>query len=81
MRETVRTVQELRQKADLSPKDRIALYLDLPGPLKEITERHEDLLKKEVNAKSVEWKRTEKFSAEMETKLEDKPAWLALRKI
>jgi isoleucyl-tRNA synthetase len=81
IREIVRTVQELRQKAACHPRDRIALMLELPERTTNILQRNEKLLRQEVGAKEVQYFRSGKFTAELETRLLDEPAWLAVRKI
>ena len=81
MREIARTVQELRQKADLEPKDKIVLYLDVPAAAKNAVSKNESGLKSDVGAKTIEYGRSDKFIAEAITKLEGGEAWIAIRKI
>ncbi|MDE2018802.1 MAG: class I tRNA ligase family protein [Patescibacteria group bacterium] len=81
LRELARMVQELRQKAGLEPKDKIALYLELPAGIRATVQKNELPLKSDVGAGLVEYKRTEKFDAEEETKLENDPVWVGIRKI
>ena len=81
LRELVRGVQELRQKAGCEPKDKVVLMLEFPEELLAIIRRNEKKLLSEVNAKSAEYARSEKFTAELETKFEGLPAWFGLRKI
>ena len=81
LREIARMVQELRQKAGLEPKDQIALYFDLPPDVKNAVIKHGQQLKSEVGAKLVEYKRTEKFDAEEQTKMEGQEVWVGIRKV
>ncbi len=81
LREVARMVQELRQKAGLAPKDKIALMLDLPPAARDAIMKQEVALRSAVNAKSVEYGRSEKFSAEEMAKLENQEIWVALRKV
>ncbi len=80
LREVVRMVQELRQKAGLKPKDEIILFAVLPAEVRLILHKKEALLKKETGAREIEYKKSEKFDAEEATKFEDKEIWLAVRK-
>jgi isoleucyl-tRNA synthetase len=81
MRELARTVQELRQKAGLQPKDKIALLLDLPAATKDSVVKNEKALKADVGASIIEHGSTDKFTAEATTKLEEQEAWIGIRKI
>ncbi|RJQ29459.1 isoleucine--tRNA ligase [Candidatus Parcubacteria bacterium] len=80
VRELIRAVQDLRQKAELRPKDRIILMLSLPENIAAMALRNEAFLKKEVGAKAVQYKKSEKFGAETETKIENWGVWLGIRK-
>lgn len=81
VRELARAVQELRQGADLSPKDKIALFMELPAELANVAKKNEGLIKREVGAKTLDLKRTDKFNSEISTKLDGADIWLAIRKI
>ena len=81
LRDLVRLVQGLRQKAAYRPQDRISLAMELPKALKSVVSRNEDFLKREGGAAELEYIKTSKFEAEAETKLEGAPVWLAVRKI
>ena len=80
LREFIRMVQGLRQDAKLEPKDKIVLSAELPKEFLYVAEKNEAFIKKEVNAKAIEYHRTEKFDIELETKVDGSPIWLALRK-
>ena len=81
LREVSRMVQELRQKAGLSPKDEIALMMHLPEPIQSAIVKNENILKSDVGAKSIEYKKSEKFTAEEETKIEGQEVWIGIRKV
>ncbi len=81
LRELTRTIQGLRQDAKLEPKDRIALMMDGDKELAHIVEENTDFIKRETNAASVEWKRSEKFEVEFDTKLDEAKLWIGLRRI
>ncbi len=52
IREIIRNIQELRQKANLTPKDKITLYLDFSKNL-DFLKTKKDFFKKETNASQV----------------------------
>lgn len=81
IRELLRLVQDLRQASNCQPKDKIILLLELPADLLPVVQRNEKLLKNEVNAKAIEYRRSVKFTAELATKFEDQEIWLGLRKV
>lgn len=81
LRELMRTIQGLRQDARLEPKDTIALMMEGDKEFASIVEKNTALIKKETNAASVEWKRSEKFDAECDTKINESDIWIGLRKL
>jgi isoleucyl-tRNA synthetase len=81
VRELVRMVQGLRHDANYVPKDRIALMIEAPAIMRSVWEKKVELIKKDVGAKSVEFKKSDKFDAELNTKLDDQPIWVGVRKI
>ncbi|MEK9194270.1 MAG: class I tRNA ligase family protein, partial [Patescibacteria group bacterium] len=80
-REFVRMVQGLRQDAKLEPKDAIVLLVQTPEELNFVLKKNETILKKEINAKNIEYGRSDKFTVELETKLDNWPIWVGLRKL
>ena len=80
LREFVRLVQGLRKDAGLEPKDKIILLADLSDELRHVINKNESFVKNRVGAKSIEYKRSTKFDVELETKLDEWPIWLGLRK-
>ncbi len=81
VREFVRLIQDLRAKAGLSAEDRIVGMLELPESLRKIIDKNEDLFKEEVGAESISYKKSEKFLAEIITKLEGEEIWVGVRKV
>lgn len=81
LRELTRMVQGLRHDANYVPKDRIILMLEGSGIIGHIINRNVEFLKKEVGAKSIELKKSDKFDTELESKLDDQPIWIGVRKI
>lgn len=80
VRESVRMIQGLRQDAGYEPKDRIALFVD-SAALGDMIKRHEDLLKKEVGAKSVVFApEAEHIDAYSELVLDGDRIWFGIRK-
>lgn len=80
MRELLRAVQGLRHDAKFNPGDAVALYMEAPTELKEIVEKNLTAFKKDVKAKTLEFKKSSKFDAELASKLEEWPVWLAIKK-
>ncbi len=80
IRELVRLTQELRQKANYEPKDRIKAMLELPEELRTVIQKNEKLFAKEIGAEEIELKKSEKFGAEIQTKIQDKYIWIGIIK-
>lgn len=80
LREITRTIQDFRQDMKLKPQDIIMLFLDGPEELKIIISKYGETLKKEVKAASIEMKRSPKFDAELETKVDEMPVWIGIKK-
>lgn len=81
LRELVRTAQDLRQKAGLEPKDSIALFLELPEPMRGIAARNEAFLKKEIGAREIQYKKSEKVKAGAKVDFDGEKAWFGIRKV
>ena len=80
VRESVRMIQGLRQDAGYEPKDRIALFVD-SAALGDMIKKYEDLLKKEVGAKSIVFAQDpEGIDAYSELVLEGDRIWFGIRK-
>lgn len=81
LRELIRMIQGLRQDAKLEPKDTIALMAEGDKELEHIVENNEAYIRKETGAVFFEWKRSEKFDAELDTELDELKIWIGLRKL
>ncbi len=81
VREFVRAIQDLRQKAGYEPKNRVYLYIESSTEMEHILGRYLSELKKEIGAKNIEFRRTEKFDVEIETKIDDQKIWIGINKI
>jgi len=81
VRELVRAAQGLRHDAGLKSKDVVFLMAVLPEEFKRAVEsRRADILKG-VNAKDIQFGKSEKFDAEISTKINGQEIWLGLRKL
>jgi isoleucyl-tRNA synthetase len=80
-RDIARMVQELRQKAELQPKDRIAIFLALPEEAATAIRASERTFMSDLGAKSISYIRSDKFDAEESGKWEGKEIWIGLRKL
>ncbi len=81
LRDFVRVIQDLRQEAGLNPKDAINLYIGAPLELGLMLNSNAASLKKEIGAKNIEFKKSDKFDAELQTKFEGQEMWLGIKKI
>ncbi len=81
MREFIRKVQELRQKAALQPKDIIAVAFDVPPPVRDAITKNEAFVKTEIAAKMINIGRSDKMNAEETIKMEGAESWIGIRKI
>lgn len=81
IRELTRAIQDLRQRAGLKQKDRIALSAQLPAEIRLILQRKESFLLKEIGAETIDYKKSEKFDAEADAKIAEYDVWLGVRKI
>lgn len=81
IREIMRMVQDLRAAANFSPKDEIALMMELPKELQAVVLKNEKLMKKDLGVREMKYQRSDKFEAEIITKIEQKEVWIGVRKI
>lgn len=81
LREIVRLVQDLRQEAGFTPKDLIVLMVEMPKQIAEVIGKHEAFLKQETNVKEIQYRKSQKFDAEIESKIGGASFWLGVRKI
>ena len=80
MRDLVRVVQELRQGAGYMPKDKIELFVSA-STFDSVITRYEKEFKNEVGARTISLTRTDKFDAEIMTKVDGQDLWLAVKKV
>ncbi|MCL4399835.1 class I tRNA ligase family protein, partial [Patescibacteria group bacterium] len=80
VRELIRMIQDLRQDGGFTPKDRVVVMLEASQDLNSVVLKNKSILQKEVNAKDVVLKKSDKFDVEFETKFESSPIWLGLKK-
>jgi isoleucyl-tRNA synthetase len=80
IRELMRSIQDLRQKATLKPKEQMVLMLEFPLALRDTIQKNEKMLMASVFAHSIEYKKSEKIDAEAETKIGEASVWLGIRK-
>ena len=79
LRDFIRLIQGLRQKAGYQPKDKIYLFIEAAEYFKEILNRHLEEFKSEVGAKNIEFQRTEKPDAEEEAKIDSQKIWAGIK--
>lgn len=80
LRELTRTVQGLRQDAMLEPKDEITLFVETGEELRHVIQANEETFARDVGTKRIEYKRTDRFTLEFETKIDGMDIWIALRR-
>jgi len=81
VRELSRAVQGLRADAKYQMSDEIVLILAGNEQFSDLVQRHSIQLKKAVNAKTIELTKSEKADAQLETKVDEQPVWIGVRKI
>lgn len=79
VREFSRLIQELRQEAGLKPKDVIVTYIET-RVFADILQRHRREFDKTTGTAVLYFKRTDKFDAEIETRVNDKAIWIGIKK-
>lgn len=80
LRELVRMIQDLRQDAGFRMRDTITLSIDATEEIAFIVNKNEVRLKNDVGARAVLLQRSEKFDAEIETKLDEWNVWIGIKK-
>ena len=79
LRELVRQIQDLRQKANTKPSDKIHLVLEASEEMRVVIQKNEKFLKQEVGAKIITFERLTKTRAKCEVKLDGELIWLGIR--
>lgn len=80
LRELTRAIQDLRQDAKLQPRDVVELYIETSEELNFVVTKWNNELKKSVNAKNILFSKPKVFHAEIETKIDEWPMRLAIKK-
>ncbi len=82
VREFTRLIQDLRKEANLKPKDNVMIFIESHVDLEKMLVNNLTTLKNDVNASSIEFKRTDKFDIELTGgKIDSYGFWVGLRKI
>ncbi len=81
LREFLRSVQELRQKADLNPQDTVQIYVTAPAPFMAFLTKHESQIKKDIRAKGIQQKRVAHADAEADLVFDRHKVWLGVKKV
>jgi len=81
LRELMRIIQGLRKEAGYTPKDKIYLWLELPKEIESAINKHLNDFKEKIGAKTVEFRRTEKIDAELESQIDNKKIWIGIKKV
>jgi len=81
LRELTRIIQGLRKETGYTPKDKIYLWLEGQKEIEFAVNKYLNDFKEKVGAESVEFRRTEKSDAELETKIDDQKIWIGIKKI
>ena len=83
IREVIRNIQEMRKKANLTPKDRILIQYSALPSLSDILKKNQNTILKETLANSLEFISKEKasFDEEKEIMINQEKLWLAIKKL
>src|SRR5262249_29987607 len=80
LREFLRSIQELRQKAHLNPGDTIDLYVTGPDAGIAFLRKHEKQIKSDIRAKSIQQKRVAHAQAEDQLTVGKWKVWAGVKK-
>jgi len=81
IREVMRQIQELRKTANFTPADKITIFAQTEGDLKPAIEKHQQTIIKETKAVALEFSKPAKPAAQIETKIDNQPLWLGIKKL
>ena len=81
LRELVRIIQDLRKEAGYTPKDKIYLWLEGPKEIEFTLNKYLKDFKEKIGAENIEFRRTDKFDAEIETQIDSQKIWIGINKI
>ena len=79
LRDLNRTMQSLRQKAELKVNQKVDIYFDGPADIVEWIRAQGVAFKANVGAREMIFKRTDKFDALEEMEVDGRPVWIALK--
>jgi isoleucyl-tRNA synthetase len=83
VREIIRHIQDLRKKAGLTPKDKIAIYYSGDNSLAQILEKNKNDILEQTRADKIESSSFDKasFDKDKSIKIDEAEFWLAIKKI
>ncbi len=81
IRELVRTIQDLRQSGGCVPKDKIEVWISGDKNIEAMVFENQSSIAKDVGAKKVSIGKIDKFSAEIETKIDSSPVKIKIKKL
>jgi isoleucyl-tRNA synthetase len=81
LRELARITQDLRQKARYQPQNKIILWIEAPKEISNLIKNNLKSFQNKIGAKKIEFCRSQKFDAEINTKIDSINIWLAIKKI
>lgn len=80
LRDLIRVIQDLRNKANLKSENKINLFIEANQGLRNIIEENKKIFLYEVDAKKLEFKKINKFLIEFNGKLGDFNIWIGISK-
>ena len=80
VREIMRRIQELRKTAKFTPQDKITIYIQDEGELKNAIEKHQAMIVGETKALGIKFEKPAKISAQIETKIGNQALWVGIKK-
>jgi len=80
VREIIRNIQELRKTAQYTPADKITIYFEAIGDLRNTVEKNQATITRETKASATEFKKPAKASAQIQTRIDKQPLWIGIKK-
>lgn len=80
VREIVRLLQGLRQKAGYQMRDRVTLFVHADAQTSSVITKFSSFIKKEAGIAQIFFKKTMQFDAEAEVTLDDSKLWIGIRR-
>ena len=81
VRDLVRMVQDLRQAGGLVPKDKVFLMVETDKELEAVLDKNRVAFLKDVGASEMDLKKSDKFTAEINSEMDGKKIWIGIRKM